>query len=82
MVLAMAAPVYAGPKNKAWICHATGSDSNPWVIVHVANGWDQGHGNGGPAEHQIVDFEIEPFDGIRPGPSQASVCVDVPDEPV
>ena len=83
MVLAMVAPVYAGPKDKTWVCHATNSEANPWVIVHVANGWDRGHGNGGPAKHQTADFEIVPFEGIRPGPAPVGVCDDsTPVEPV
>ena len=77
MILAIATPVSAGPQGKAWVCHATNSDTNPWVIVHVANGWDQGHGNGGPGTHQQIDFEIAPFSGIRPGPAPAGVCDDV-----
>jgi hypothetical protein len=55
MLLAIAAPAGAAPSEKTWVCHATGSASNPWILVHVANGWDNGHGNGGPAVHQNVD---------------------------
>lgn len=75
MVLAMAAPAAAAKPDKTWVCHATGSDTNPWVLVHVASGWDKGHGNGGPAVHQnvdgvIADSVVEAF-GLKAGPLDA-----------
>jgi len=73
MVLAMAAPAAAEKPEKTWVCHAT-HGANPWVLVHVASGWDEGHGNGGPALHQNIDFEVEAFPGIKAGPSMALVC--------
>jgi hypothetical protein len=78
MVLAMAAPAAAAPAEKTWVCHATHSAENPWVLVHVASGWDEGHGNGGPALHQNIDFTVEAFDGIKAGPSMAFVCAGAP----
>jgi hypothetical protein len=74
MVLAMAAPAAAEQTDKTWVCHATHSETNPWILVHVANGWDEGHGNGGPALHQNIDFEVDAFPGIKAGPSMAIVC--------
>jgi ABC-type sugar transport system substrate-binding protein len=75
MVLAMAAPAAAAKPDKTWVCHATGSDTNPWVLVHVANGWDKGHGNGGPAVHQNIDGAVDDFLvellGLKAGPLDA-----------
>jgi hypothetical protein len=81
MVLAMAAPAAAEKPDKTWVCHATGSDTNPWVLVHVANGYDEGHDNGGPAVHQtadgvVPDAAVELF-GLKAGPLDAefaSLC--------
>jgi hypothetical protein len=75
MVLAMAAPAAAAKPDKTWVCHATGSDTNPWVLVHVANGYPKGHDNGGPAVHQnadgvIPDFVVDHF-GLKAGPLDA-----------
>jgi len=60
LLLTIAVPVSAknadAPgQNKAYVCHVTGSETNPVVRIHVANGWDNGHGNGGPARHQNDD---------------------------
>ena len=81
MVLAMAAPAAAEKPEKTWVCHATGSDTNPWVLVHVANGYDKGHDNGGPAVHQNAD-EVVPDAlvavlGLRAGPIPADLVARV-----
>ena len=75
MVLAMAAPAAAEKPEKTWVCHATHSVTNPWVLVHVANGYDEGHDNGGPAVHQNAD-EVVPDAvvaalGLKAGPLDA-----------
>lgn len=70
--LAMRAPVVAGKKIS--ICHATGSDSNPWRLIEISeNAWTahQKHGDGvfggqdhcgacGNAcdDHQSCDFGV------------------------
>ena len=75
MVLAMAAPAAAAKPDKTWVCHATGSATNPVILVHVANGYPMGHGNGGPAVHQNVDAvmpdgAVAAFD-LKAGPLDA-----------
>ncbi len=60
LLLTIAVPVSAKNadtpgQSKAYVCHYTGSATNPIVLIHVANGWDKGHGNGGPAKHQQQD---------------------------
>ena len=70
MVLAMAAPAAAGNEEKVWQCHATASETNPWILVHVAA--DTGHGKGGPAVHQnvdaVVDGDLVDLLGLKAGP--------------
>jgi hypothetical protein len=59
---------------KVYICHATGSDTNPYVIVHVSkNAWvdDEGHSHSGHAG----DFEV-------PAGTSAADCDDEQDEEV
>ncbi len=56
-------------QDKTSVCHATNSVTNPWIIVNVGNGWDRGHGNGGPAVHQNVDEELAEYEG-KAGPAE------------
>jgi len=73
LILTIAVPASAKKadapgQNKTSVCHATNSLTNPWIIVNVGNGWDRGHGNGGPAVHQNVDNELQGYDG-KAGPA-------------
>jgi hypothetical protein len=74
VVVAMAAPATA-KQDKVWVCHATPSVSNPWVLVHVStSAWENGHGGGGPALQKDVDMLVEAYPGIHQGPAPALVC--------
>ena len=80
LLLTIAVPASA-KQDKEWVCHKTNSGENPWVLVHVANGWQNGHGKiGGPATHQTekYDHTIEAFDDIKAGPAPEGVCADIP----
>jgi hypothetical protein len=68
LVMAIAVPASAkntnAPgQNKTWVCHNTHSvDNNPWVLVRVAAGWDNGHDDDAgnrPANHQQYDKELD-----------------------
>jgi purine nucleoside permease len=80
MVLAMAAPAVAGkpadtPAEKVWVCHATHSETNPWVIIRVSKtAWLTGHSGGGPALHQDIDTLIDWYPGLHQGPAAEGVC--------
>lgn len=55
--------------HKVWVCHATGSQKNPYVIIHIDQaGWDNGHmfheGDFGP-----FDTKPESIADCRGGPS-------------
>lgn len=37
-------PVMAGADDKVTVCHATGSATNPWVVITIDRaGWENGH---------------------------------------
>jgi len=43
VLVAIAVPASA-KADKTWVCHATGSETNSWVVINVANqGWMNGH---------------------------------------
>ncbi|MCZ7532836.1 MAG: hypothetical protein M5U23_05450 [Acidimicrobiia bacterium] len=72
VLMLVAAPASAGNNgnahDKTWVCHHTGSASNPIILVHVNQGWTRGHGKGGPSEHQQYDEEATGYDG-KAGPA-------------
>lgn len=84
MIMAIAAPV--SPKapakaekvEKTWVCHVTNSEKNPVVLVHVRNGWSNGHGNGNSARHQNEDAEYDAPAGTKAGPTDATDCTPPP----
>lgn len=40
--------------HKVWLCHATSSETNPFVLVNIdVKGWERGH----HAQH-LLDFEL------------------------
>jgi hypothetical protein len=58
LVMAIAVPASA-KQHKTWVCHETHSSTNQWILVHVASGWDAGHGNGRAALHQNTDNALD-----------------------
>jgi hypothetical protein len=52
--------------DKVWVCHATGSDTNPFVVIHIAlAGWVNGH-----SAHE-GDVLLASGEGVCPGGTQA-----------
>ena len=69
----MATPVGAAPKEKTWVCHATRSASNPWVLVHVAEGGTTATETAGAKHHTEDEVEDVP-DGVKAGPVSGILC--------
>ena len=53
-LLAISAPANAGPDDKISICHATGSDSNPYVEITISENGLNGHNAQGVHDGDIV----------------------------
>ena len=53
-LLATGAPANAGPEDKISICHATGSDSNPYVKIWISENGLNGHNAQGVHDGDIV----------------------------
>ena len=53
-LLAISAPANAGPDDKISICHATGSDSNPYVEITISENGLNGHYAQGVHDGDIV----------------------------
>ena len=68
VVMAIAGPATA-KQDKEWVCHMTHSLTNPIVLVHVAAGWDNGHGSLKGSDHQDHDpLYHGPADTLKAGP--------------
>ncbi|MGI9529351.1 MAG: hypothetical protein ACR2NG_06530 [Acidimicrobiia bacterium] len=72
VVMALAAPAVA-KKDKTWVCHVTHSGSNPVILVQVADGWDNGHGNEKASKHQHEDAEYTGDTPVRAGPAPQAI---------
>jgi len=81
VVMALSAPAMA-KKDKAWVCHVTHSDSNPVILVHVAEGWDNGHGNQKASKHQTEDAEYTGETPVKAGPAPAAIAANMLDHGV
>ena len=67
-LLLTALPAAAAPQDHTTICHATGSDKNPFVVIKPANpGVENGH-----ADHQDGEDVIPAPDGAQRGPTHGS----------
>ena len=67
-LLLTALPAAADPQGHTTICHATGSDSNPYVVNNPANpGVENGH-----AGHQNGEDVIPAPNGAQRGPTHGS----------
>lgn len=53
-LLATSAPAFAGPDDKITICHATGSDSNPYTEITISENGLNGHNAQGVHDGDIV----------------------------
>lgn len=56
----------ADPAGKVIICHATGSETNPYVLIEVSENALNGHFRDG---HQMGEDIINPPNGVCPGPT-------------
>jgi hypothetical protein len=67
-LLLTALPAAADPQGHTTICHATGSDSNPYVVNNPANpGVENGH-----TDHQNGEDVIPAPNGAQRGPTHGS----------
>lgn len=72
VVVAIAAPATA-KQDKEWVCHLTHSETNPVILVHVANGWDNGHGNQKVSLHQLHDALYVGSEPVKAGPAPQEI---------
>ena len=74
LVLALAAPALAKKNDKkTWVCHLTHSETNPVILVHVADGWDNGHGSKKGSKHQDGDVEYTGTEPVKAGPAPQEI---------
>jgi hypothetical protein len=84
VIMAIAGPATA-KQDKTWVCHQTHSDKNPVVLVHVARGWGNGHGDEvspkHSSKHQDEDSVYTPGDEpTKAGPVDEAACDNEPEE--
>ncbi len=69
LLIAVAVPMFgvagttsAEPLEKVTICHRTGSESNPWVVITISgNAWsDPGHVPHNPGHFPDSDHVVDP----------------------
>ena len=62
----LASGASAEPAEKVWVCHATGSATNPTVGIHVAQpAWDNGHMPPGHMKEDRMGADVEKGPFVR-----------------